>query len=290
MIRKCSILILLLIPISLFSQRNLSNARIDVTELAPNLYRFYVESVALMAYIGDDGILLVDAAFEQSSNRLKEEIEKISKAPIRYIINTHIHADHTGGNIGLGKGVDIISHYTVKEHLSKEHTRGDRTTPAHPKHAIPNITFTENMFLDFNGQSLEIYHLYGGHTEGDVIVYFPESKILAVGDLLFANYFPFIDTRNDGHPLRFVDNLRWIIHNFPADVTFVGGHGQIQNMTQLAEYHTTLIETMDVIEDAKDRGLSLEQMKENRILEKWESMGKFFITEDLWIETIYPFI
>jgi cyclase len=287
--RNLSVMLLLL-PLFAIGQLDLANARIEVTELAPGLHRFHVERVAVLVFHGDEGVLLVDAAYEQSSNRLKEEIDKISHSPLRYIINTHIHGDHTGGNVGLGKGVDIISHHSVKEYLGKDQQRGDRIVPALPEYARPNITFTDHMTLQFNGEEIQMFHLFGGHTEGDIIVYFPKSKVLAVGDLLFAGYFPFVDVGNGGHPMRFMDNLKYVMNNFPENLKFVGGHGPVFNINQLRQYYATLEQTIDVISKARSEGMSMDEMKEKRILKKWEEMGSFFITEDRWIETVYPFL
>jgi cyclase len=288
--RRKVLLALFLLPMIAYGQLDLANARIEVTELAPGLHRFYVERVAVLVFHGDEGVLLVDAAYEPSSKRLEEEVEKITHTPLRYIINTHIHGDHTGGNIGLGQGVDIIAHHSVKEYLSHDQLRGDRLVPALPEYARPNITFTDHMTLEFNGEEIRMYHLYGGHTEGDILVYFPQSRVLSVGDLVFAGYFPFVDTGNGGHPFRFMDNLAWIVNNFDPDITFVGGHGPALNHEEMIQYHATLQLTIDVIQDAKKAGMSMDEMKQNKILSRWEDMGSFFITEDRWIETVYPFL
>ena len=288
---KKLLLILLMIPIMGFSQRDWSNIEIEVTELAPGLNRlFLANAVAVVTFHGDDGTLVIDAAYEQSADALMDKILNLTDKPVKYLINTHLHADHTGGNKVIGKDADIIAHPTVKEYLSKDQSRGETIIPAFPEYAIPNILVDDNMDLDFNGEKLQITHLPGGHTEGDLIVFFPQANVAVLGDLLFAGFFPFVDTNNGGHPIKFMENVKRIIQHFPANATFIGGHGPIFNHDDLQNWHNMLAQTFAVVREAKDRGLSIEEMKNQRILEKWEEMGSFFITEDRWIETIYPYL
>lgn len=291
MMRPITIFLIMLLPVMGFSQRDWSQVSVKTTEIAPGLYRLFVgDGVAVVASVGENGLLVIDAAYAQTTPQLMEAIKKLSEAPIHYLVNTHLHGDHTGGNVELGRNADIIAHSSVKEYLSTERIQGDRTIPPLPDHAVPNITFSDCMTLDFNGQTLEMTHLPEGHTGGDIIVWFPESRVLVMGDLLFAGYFPFVDVSNGGHPQGFMDNVAWILENFPQETTLIGGHGPVFNMQQLKEYHQTLAKTMEMVKNAKEKGMSQEEMKAERILKSWENYGTFFITEDRWIETIYPFL
>jgi glyoxylase-like metal-dependent hydrolase (beta-lactamase superfamily II) len=113
---------------------------------------------------------------------------------------------------------------------------------------------------------------------------------LVVGDLLFANYFPYVDVENGGNPFKYLENIDWITQNYPNDITVIGGHGPVYSMQQYANYHETLQKTIETVRNFKQKGLTPEQMKEQQILKEWEMMGKFFITEDRWIDTLYPFL
>ena len=289
--KRITMIILLVAPLLVTAQRDWSQVTVSTTEVAPGLYRLFVgDGVAVTAFTGPDGLLVIDAAYQQTTTQLMEAIGRVTDQPVHYLVNTHIHGDHTGGNAVVGRDADIIAHYSVKEYLSVERTQGDRVIPPLPEHARPNITFTDRMNLDFNGQTLQLKHLPKGHTGGDIIIYFPDSKVLVMGDLLFAGFFPFVDLQNGGDPHGFLNNLQWIITTFPGDLTLIGGHGPVYDMQQLRAYHKTLGETMDVVRQAKQQGMSQEDMKANRILQQWEEMGSFFITEDRWIDTIYPFL
>lgn len=291
MMKNLTILLFFLLPIIAISQEEVKKTPITVNEIAPGIHRLFVnDRVAVISFSGDDGLLIIDAAYERTANDLAEKLNEITDKPLKYLINTHIHGDHTGGNLVLGKDVDIISHMNVKEYLSKDQGQGERVTPAFPEYARPNITFTERMFLDFNEQNLQLIHLPNGHTGSDIVIYFPESNVLVVGDLLFANYFPYVDVGNGGNPMGFIENIEWITKNFPDDATVIGGHGPVYSMEEYKEYRKTLIKTVELIKDQKNNGLSAEEIKEKRILKEWESFGSFFITEDRWIDIVFPFL
>lgn len=284
-------MLFLLLPLLGTAQQDWSAMTVETTELAPGVHRLFVGGrVSVVAFTGEEGVLLIDAAYEQTVPQLKAAVRELSDKPLRYLVNTHIHGDHTGGNAGLGEGVDIIAHHAVKTFLGTERSQGDRVIPALPVHARPNITFSYELDLDFNGQTLQMLHLPEGHTNSDIIIYFSDSNVLVLGDLLFADNFPFVDVANGGHPFGFLENVGWIISNYPPDAVVSGGHGPVYTMEELAAWQQTLIETVDVVHEAKRSGMTAEEMKAARILEPWADMGRFFITEDRWIDTLYPFL
>ena len=199
----------------------------------------------------------------------------------------HYHGDHTAGDKSLGEHADIIAHNYVKEILSKSRGQGERKQKAFPSYAQPNITFNDSMNLYFNHSTVKLIHLRGGHTAGDILVYFPKQKVLATGDLLFADKFPYVDLRHGGNALRYLEQVKQIAERFPDDLTIVGGHGPVYSMKDLQNYYQTLSETVKVIQQAKEEGQTVKQMKENRILSDWKEFGTSFISEDFWIETVY---
>ena len=234
--------------------------------------------------------MLIDAAYQQTTSQLLDTLQSITGQQVRYLVNTHLHANHTGGNIELGQGATIIAHHSVKAWLSSDRRQGDRIPGPMPPHAIPNFTFEGTLNMELNGEVVRMYHLPEGHTEGDVIVYFSGSNVLVLGDLLFADNFPFVDISQGGNPTGYLNNVRWILDNFPQDAIVVGGHGPVYSMNQLRTWLADLEETVEIISAVKSSGMSVEQMKENRILAPWESFGKFFTTVDRWIDTVYPYV
>lgn len=288
---KILLISLLLFPVALFSQDSPSEIKISTTEIAPGIYRLFVDNrVSVVAQIGKDGVLVIDAAYAHTGEALRSAIGELSGQPVRYLINTHLHGDHTGGNAFIGRDALIIAHPTVTEFLSKPQVRDGKTTPPLPAYALPGLTIEGKTTLKFNDETIEITPLTGGHTAGDLLIYFPKSKVLDVGDLLFAGYFPYVDIGNGGNPLVFINNLQWILENFDDDVVFIGGHGPVFTRSQLTEYLKSLNATMTVIKEAKSEGITAEQMKESQILKQWEAFGTFFITEERWIDTVYPYL
>lgn len=268
-----------------------SQITIESTELAPGIHRLFVNNaVAVVVFHGDEGILVVDAAYEHTAEKLMKEIQRIGEVPIRYLINTHLHGDHTGGNKVIGRDADIVAHESVKAFLSVEQQRGENVIPAFPEYALPNILVEGHKEMSFNQQKIQITHMPGGHTRGDLIVYFTQANVLVMGDLLFAGFFPFVDVHNGGNPFRFLENVKEIMDHYPEDVIIVGGHGPVYTMEELHQWHRDLEETIALMRSAKGEGMSQEEMKEKRILKQWASMGSFFITEDRWIDTMYPFL
>lgn len=287
--KKILFLFCLLIPLMTFGQAQTGPVPVNTTQVAPGVFRLFVnERVATVLFTGADGVMLIDAAYEQTASQLQAAIEALTDKPLQYLVNTHHHGDHVGGNVALGREATIIAHHYVRDYVSSEHRAGERLIPAMASEGRPDISFSGELKMDFNGQTLQMIHLPKGHTAGDIIIYLPLSKVLVVGDLLFAENFPYVDVSSGGDPLGYLKNQQYILDNYPSDLTVIGGHGPIYTMERLREYHRQLQKTVEVVRLAKQQGLSAEQMKANRILQEWEDWGKFFITEDRWIDTLYP--
>lgn len=287
--KKIFLILFLLIPAAAFSQNNAEAVPVNTTQVAPGVYRLFVnERVATVLFVGADGVMLIDAAYQQTAPQLIAAIGAITPNPIKYLVNTHHHGDHVGGNVELGSNAIIIAHQFVRDYVSTEHMAGERVIPAIASEGRPDISFSNELDLVFNGQNLQMLHLPKGHTAGDIIIHFPESKVLVVGDLLFADNFPYVDVSNGGDPMGYLKNQQYILENYPADLTVIGGHGPMYTMESLREYNKELQKTVEVVRKAKERGMTAEQMKAERILKDWEAWGKFFITEDRWIDTLFP--
>jgi cyclase len=269
-----------------FSQTKLPE--IDVRALSPNLYRFSCGVNNWIVVIGPDGVLLSDSAPEIYAEAMKSKLKKLGNDDVKFIINTHWHHDHTGGNLLFGKEAIIIAHQNVRDQLLKkqEISLFSEKFKAYPEYACPNLMFSSGIKIYFNGEEIEVIHMPNGHTAGDAVVYFRNANVLHIGDLYVSGHFPSVDYEHGGNVKQLAENLKTIIAMMPSDVTIISGHLQDGSLEDLKQYHNMLISTLEIVNEAIQKGRNLEEMKKAQILNEWEDWGKH-VTCDMWIETIY---
>lgn len=279
----------ILFPLSLLLSQSNSEKPFPFTKIGPNLYKIEVDVNSIIVSIGPDGILLCDVGGESKGARVMATVRKLGGEKIDYIINTHWHVDHTGGNICFGKEALIIAHENVRKRLSEDKYLKfwNEEHPAFPEYALPDIVFTDRMTIHFNGEDIELIYLPGGHTDGDVVVYFRQSNILHIGDCLFSNGFPAIDFEMGGSVEGFADNLKKIAPVMPSDVRIIAGHGPDYTIKRLKTYETMIRSSMNAVRDAMQKDMNVEAMQQANILEEWEDFGNGFFSCDEWINMIY---
>lgn len=280
--------ICLLLCVSFLAAQD-SQPLIRTAQLASGLYKLTVGSVNLVALIGSDGILLSDCAFESSAGAIAAELNHICNHDVRFIINTHWHADHTGGNLHFGRNALIIAHKNVRKRLSEDKMLRfwGETHPAYPEHALPDIVFSDRLVLYINGEEVEIIHFPCGHTDGDAVVYFKKANVLHMGDLLFSDGFPALDFEMGGDLERFASNIDSIVAMMPENVRIVAGHGNDATIEDLKAYTIMLESTHQLILSALQEGMSLEEMKRKNILDDWKQYGETHFSCDAWINNVY---
>lgn len=272
-----------------FSQNKLPE--IDVRPLSSNLYRFSCGVNNWIVLAGPDGVLLSDSAPEIYAEAMRLELKKLGNDNIKFIINTHWHHDHTGGNLHFGKNAIIIAHKNVREDLAirKQISLFDEFYKAYPVYALPNLTFTTSLQIYFNGEIITVKHFPSGHTRSDAVVYFKNADLIHVGDMFVMNHFPFIDFEDGGDVLQLVENLKIIISEMSNDTRIISGHLQDANKQNLIEYCDMIVSTTEIVKREMKMGTSLKEMVEKKILKNWKDLGGH-ITCDMWIETIYECI
>ncbi|MCP4727634.1 MAG: MBL fold metallo-hydrolase [bacterium] len=249
------------------------------------------ESVNIFAFIGSDGVVLIDSGFEETSDLVKSELRKFGKVDIKYIINTHADWDHISGNRSLGSDAVIIAHENsekqISEYLALPDFPFDRTIL---ENSIPSITFREKMNIHFNGEDIELIFMPGCHTDDDIIVYFKNAEIACMGDMFLAGTFPVVKLDNGGSINALMDNIEEIISMFPADIKFVFGHGIEYTKEDLKKYRVMITETIKIVTNAAKAGKTVEDMIKENILKDWESWSKTVFEEcdsEKWIRTIF---
>jgi len=264
--------------------------QIVATPLASQLYLLHGYTPNVIVSVGPEGVLLCDASYEQLGDKLTAELMKLGETKVKYIINTHWHFDHTGGNKVFGRGAVIIAHENVRPYLSTDQLLLGQVQKAYPEHAVPNLTLTGPLKIYFNDETIKIIPLIGGHSNGDLIVYFEKANVLHIGDIVFTDMLPFIDLERGGNVLRLVENIRKIIDLMPADVKIIPGHGRECNIEYLRNYQAMLEATVKVVRAEMDKGKSLEEIKTAGVLKDWTKWAVGPANCDDWIGAIYQSI
>lgn len=283
-------LFVLLFTISIHAQqRDYSQVQIKATKVAGNVYMLEGAGGNIGVSVGDDGILIVDDQFAPLADKIRAALKELGDKKLRFILNTHWHGDHTGGNVVFGPEAPIIAHDNVRKRMATEQKSEffKSTTPASPKEALPVITFDHNLSVHFNGEEIRAIHYPHGHTDGDSVIFFTTSNVVHLGDNFFAGRFPFVDLESGGSVEGLTKNIAEIISKIPAGAKLIPGHGPLSTIDDLKLYHRMLEQTSGIIRERISAGKTLEQMKSEGLPEEWKTWGTGFIKTDLWIEIVY---
>jgi glyoxylase-like metal-dependent hydrolase (beta-lactamase superfamily II) len=270
-----------------FVQRDWSQVQIKPTKIAGSVHMLEGSGGNIGLSVGEDGVLMIDDQFAPLADKIKTAINDLGGSAPKFVLNTHWHGDHTGGNEIFGKEATIVAHANVRKRLATESTRGGQTVPAKPKGALPVITFDESMSFHFNGEEIKVMHYPNGHTDGDAIILFTGSNVVHMGDDFFANRFPYVDLGSGGNVQGLIDNIGQVIEALPADVKIIPGHGPLSTISDLRTYHAMLLETTGLVRERMREGQSLDDIKKAGMPEKWASWPSDFITTERWINIIY---
>ena len=260
----------------------------QVEKLSETLTKFSLSStengftVNLVASIGRDGILLVDTGWAQTAEDLNQKIRELSDETIKLIILTHQHGDHIGGRNILGKDATLIAHKSVKDELAGKYF----ALAALYGQELPLIALEGELSLRFNGEDIQIIPS-PGHTRGDLVVYFVDSGVVCMGDLLFSNSFPAVFVAYGGNADQYLKTIETLIERFPPDVRFVPGHGRDYCLDELQEYHRMVASAIDLIKGGLADGKSPQEMTAESILQDWEEWSTPQFTSGMWITQIY---
>lgn len=236
---------------------------------------------------GEDGILIVDDQFAPLADKIRAALAGISPGDLEFVVNTHFHFDHTGGNAIFGKEALIVAHTNVRKRLAEgAGVRGRPAEPA-PKEALPVVTYDDGVSIHFNGEEILLGHLQPGHTDGDSFIYFTDSNVVHLGDQFFAGRFPFVDVGNGGNAVGLRDSIGWALDHLPADAKVIPGHGPLSSVDDLKTYHRMLIECVSTVEAGKDAGKSVEEIQAAGLPEEWSGWGSGFINESVFIGFIF---
>jgi cyclase len=274
------------------AQDDFSKVEMKVTKVAGNVYMLEGAGGNIGASVGEDGIVIVDDQFAPLAGKIKAALKGITDKPVRFVINTHYHFDHTGGNAIFQREAPVISHHNVRKRMESGGTVGNLGSvkieaKPEPKEALPIITFNQDVSIHLNGEDIHVLHYPSGHTDGDSMVYFTKSNVVHMGDDFVTYGFPFIDLSGGGSVDGMIVAAEYVISKLPQDVKVIPGHGPVSNLDDVRKFVTMLKETKAVVESAIKAGKTLDQMKKEKILEPWKKWSGDFISSDAFIETLY---
>jgi cyclase len=208
----------------------------------------------------------VDDMFKSTTPKVLDALKKISDKKVRIVVNSHFHSDHIQGNSILSGSAIIVAHENVLKRLK---TNGSLATDE----ALPNITYSDKISIHFNGEEIKIFHLPNGHTDGDSFVYFTKSNVIHLGDTYFNGMFPAVYKSGGGDILQLIINLEKILAVTPPDVKVIPGHGNLSTKLEFAAYVTMLKETITIVKNALKEGKTLDQLKQEKVLIKYNTLG-----------------
>ncbi len=272
-----------------------SKVQIKVTKVSGNIYMLEGQGGNIAASVGGDGIVIVDDEFAPLAEKIQAGLKNlgITDKPVRFVINTHYHGDHTGGNAPFANsGSTVIAQDNVRKRLAAGGIAGNggsmkmENKPAE-KAALPIITFERDVTVHLNGEDIRALHFPSGHTDGDAIIFFPKNNVVHMGDDFVRYGFPFIDVASGGSVQGMIDALEKASAQLPADVKVIPGHGALSNLDDVREFVKMLKETSAVVQKAIDSHKTLEQMKQEQILVSWQKWSSDFLSSDAFIETLY---
>ena len=320
--RLCYLGILLAAPsLAPAQQQDFSKVEIRTTRLADGLYVLQGAGGNITASVGADGVLLVDDEYAALADKIGAALRSLggsapggstpsdggsggtlpgsgarSDQPVRYVIDTHYHFDHTGANGAFARdGATVIAQDNLRARLLTGGTAGNggsitREVPAVEAAALPQVTFDHELTVHVNGDDVRAVHYSNAHTDGDSIVFFSRTGTVAMGDIYVRYGFPFIDINSGGSVQGMIAACEDVLRRVPADARVVPGHGEVAGVADLREYLQMLTGTSAAVAGALKAGKTLAQMKQERILGPWSERyapSKGFVDTDAFTETLY---
>jgi glyoxylase-like metal-dependent hydrolase (beta-lactamase superfamily II) len=253
---------LLVVPVAAQQQPDWESVEINTVKLTDGLYMLMGRGGNIGLSIGDDGAFVIDDQFAPLTDKIVAAISKLTDQPVRFVLNTHWHGDHTGGNENLGKaGAMIVAHDNVRKRMNPEAFKDliGSSTQAPPA-ALPVITFSDEMNFHWNGDRIHVVHVTHSHTDGDAIVFFERQNVVHMGDTFFAGRYPFIDVNSGGSVQGMIASSSKVLGLVHPDTKIVPGHGDLAGAVELRAYRDMLEAARDAIAPMLARGMTEDEV------------------------------
>ncbi len=248
---------------SLAHAQDFENVRIETVEVTKGVHMLMGRGGNIGVSSGADGVFLVDDQFAPLTDKIRAAIREFSSGPVRFVINTHWHADHTGGNENLGAaGVLIVAHDNVRKRMSVDQFMKafDVTVDAAPEKALPVVTFSRDVTFHLNEEEIHAFHVENAHTDGDAIIHFRTGNAIHMGDTYFNGMYPFIDVQSGGSIDGMIKAAENVLVIVDANTKIIPGHGPLSNREELQAYRDMLIGVRDAVKREIGQGKTEEQV------------------------------
>ena len=269
-----------------------TDVKIDAIRVNNNIYMLTGQGGNIGLFLGEDGTFIVDDQYAPLTEKILAAIKSVGGDTPRFLINTHFHGDHTGGNENLGNaGTLIVSHDNVRERLvngSYIKAFGMNSPPAN-KAALPVLTFSDNMHFHINDESVNAVHVGSAHTDGDSVIYFRRANVVHAGDIFFNGFYPFIDAANGGSLKGTIDAVDEILAATDSNSKIIPGHGPLADKKQLQAYRDMLATAYARLLKLKNDGVSAEDaVIQNPLADLEAQWGGGIFSGEKWISITYP--
>jgi cyclase len=265
-----------------------SKVQIKTEVVAPGVAVLFGAGGNIGLSYGEDGSVLIDDQFAPLTDKILAAVAGLGAKPVKYLVNTHWHFDHTGGNENLGKaGVTIFAHENVRVRMVSGATAGVAAVPPAPPAALPVVTYQNGVSFHLNGDRIDAISTHGGHTDGDTALYWRKANVLHTGDLMMNGQgFPFVDTNSGGNVLHLIHTLDHLIKVTNPQTKVIPGHGPVGTQADLIAWREMIAGAVDQIRQRKAKGQTLDAVLPDNPLKPMEK-AKAFISADAFVKAIW---
>ncbi|MEL6877874.1 MAG: MBL fold metallo-hydrolase [Pseudomonadota bacterium] len=277
-----------LLAVPTFAQQNLDDVEIRTEEAAPGVAVLFGAGGNIGVSHGEDATVLIDDQFAPLSQKIEAAVAELGATPVKYVVNTHWHFDHTGGNENFGKtGATIFAHDNVRVRMAAGGTAAGTETPPAPKVALPIVTYGQGLRFHLNGDTINLAFLGGGHTDGDSVVMWDNANVVHMGDLYFnIPGYPFVDVQSGGSVYNLISSLDLVLGMIDDETKVIPGHGPMSDKAELTDYRAMIGEAVSLVEALQVEGKSLEEAVAAKPLADFDR-GEGFIDEDGFVTAIW---
>jgi glyoxylase-like metal-dependent hydrolase (beta-lactamase superfamily II) len=293
-LKKFFIFISCLVATSAFAQQDFSEVQIETIPVAKGVYMLVGRGGNIGLSIGQDGAFLIDDQYAPLTDRILKAISAVTDKPIRFLVNTHWHMDHTGGNENIGKGGTIIvAHDNVRKRLEKGQFMKvfNANIPPAPPKALPVITFGDSVTFYWNNETLEVLHPKPAHTDGDAVIYFKNANVVHIGDLFFNGIYPFIDAESGGSLEGVIAGVDEVLGRIDDNTKVIPGHGPLGNKADLTAYRDMLATVHERIIKLIKEGKNIDEIVAAKPTADYDARwGGGFLKPDQWVKIVYSVV